>query len=287
MAFPERLAIASRNAHKLRELGRICAEWPVEWVTVENHDPAAFPDVEETGDDLPRERPAEGDARSRPRSGLAGDRRRLRASRSTPWAARPGPRSRATPARTPPTSRTSTRCCGRCEGCRREVAPPGTDASRPSPGPTGARCTPRASCEGALVAKRRGGARVRLRPGLRARRLGRDDGRAHRRAEGPHQPPGPGVPRAARAARRGLSPLGPTAAATRLKVATPSVESSSVEHTTARSAVWTGACCAAREGFFDGKSPLLVAVLGLAFIAVVSVLDYLTGPRALARRCST
>ena len=32
------------------------------------------------------------------------------------------------------------------------------------------------------------------------------------------------------------------------------------------------------RGFFDGKSPLLVAVLGLAFIAVVSVLDYLTGP---------
>jgi signal transduction histidine kinase len=31
------------------------------------------------------------------------------------------------------------------------------------------------------------------------------------------------------------------------------------------------------KGFFDGKSPLLVAVLGLAFIAVVSVLDYLTG----------
>jgi signal transduction histidine kinase len=33
------------------------------------------------------------------------------------------------------------------------------------------------------------------------------------------------------------------------------------------------------EGFFDGKSPLLVAVLGLAFIGVVSVLDYLTGPQ--------
>jgi len=33
------------------------------------------------------------------------------------------------------------------------------------------------------------------------------------------------------------------------------------------------------RGFFDGKSPLLVAVLGLAFIAVVSVLDYLTGPQ--------
>jgi len=49
VAFPERLAIASRNAHKLRELGRICADWPVEWITVENHDPSSFPEVEETG----------------------------------------------------------------------------------------------------------------------------------------------------------------------------------------------------------------------------------------------
>lgn len=50
MAFPERTAIASRNAHKLRELGRICADWPTVWVTVETHDPASFPDVEETAE---------------------------------------------------------------------------------------------------------------------------------------------------------------------------------------------------------------------------------------------
>lgn len=50
MAFPERLAIASRNPHKLRELARICADWPVRWVTVENHDPADFPEVDETGE---------------------------------------------------------------------------------------------------------------------------------------------------------------------------------------------------------------------------------------------
>lgn len=50
MAFPPRIAIATRNAHKLRELARICADWPVSWVTVENHDPAGFPDVEEIGD---------------------------------------------------------------------------------------------------------------------------------------------------------------------------------------------------------------------------------------------
>ena len=46
MPFAERLAIASKNPHKLREIGRICADWPVEWVTVETHD-GAWPDVEE------------------------------------------------------------------------------------------------------------------------------------------------------------------------------------------------------------------------------------------------
>jgi XTP/dITP diphosphohydrolase len=50
MALPARIALATRNAHKLRELRRICADWPVEWVSVENHDPNAFPDVEETGE---------------------------------------------------------------------------------------------------------------------------------------------------------------------------------------------------------------------------------------------
>lgn len=49
MTIPSRIAIASKNAHKLRELARICADWPTEWVTVASHDPAAFPDVEETG----------------------------------------------------------------------------------------------------------------------------------------------------------------------------------------------------------------------------------------------
>ena len=48
MAFPARIAIASHNPHKLREIGRICADWPVEWLTVENHE-GPWPDVEETG----------------------------------------------------------------------------------------------------------------------------------------------------------------------------------------------------------------------------------------------
>ncbi len=50
MSLPPRIALATRNPHKIRELTRICATWPVEWTSVQNHDPASFPDVEETGD---------------------------------------------------------------------------------------------------------------------------------------------------------------------------------------------------------------------------------------------
>jgi XTP/dITP diphosphohydrolase len=50
MMPPERIAVATRNAHKLREIARICAGWPVDWVTVTNHDPRAFPDVDEHGE---------------------------------------------------------------------------------------------------------------------------------------------------------------------------------------------------------------------------------------------
>lgn len=49
MPFPERLAIASKNPHKLRELGRICRDWPVGWLTVLNH-PGPWPDVDEPHD---------------------------------------------------------------------------------------------------------------------------------------------------------------------------------------------------------------------------------------------
>jgi len=48
--LPSRIALATRNPHKIRELIRICADWQVEWVTVESHGPAAFPDIQETGD---------------------------------------------------------------------------------------------------------------------------------------------------------------------------------------------------------------------------------------------
>jgi XTP/dITP diphosphohydrolase len=47
--FPKRLAIASRNPHKLREIRAICRDWPVEWVTVEDR-AADWPDVEEPHD---------------------------------------------------------------------------------------------------------------------------------------------------------------------------------------------------------------------------------------------
>ena len=49
MALPERLAIASANPHKLREILRICADWPVEWITSQNHE-GPWPGVEEPHD---------------------------------------------------------------------------------------------------------------------------------------------------------------------------------------------------------------------------------------------
>jgi XTP/dITP diphosphohydrolase len=48
VAFPFRIAIASRNPHKLREIARICADWPVAWSTA-SEDDDRWPDVEETG----------------------------------------------------------------------------------------------------------------------------------------------------------------------------------------------------------------------------------------------
>jgi XTP/dITP diphosphohydrolase len=42
--FPPRIVLATRNEHKIREILRICGDWPVEWVTR-----ADLPEVEETG----------------------------------------------------------------------------------------------------------------------------------------------------------------------------------------------------------------------------------------------
>ena len=49
MSFPPRVAIASRNPGKVREILSLCASWPVEWITSETH-AGPWPDVEETGD---------------------------------------------------------------------------------------------------------------------------------------------------------------------------------------------------------------------------------------------
>ena len=54
--FPARIAIATKNPGKIREIVRICADWPVGWVTAEDveHDrpghTAVWRDVEETAD---------------------------------------------------------------------------------------------------------------------------------------------------------------------------------------------------------------------------------------------
>jgi len=38
MALPRRIALATKNEHKLVEIIRICSDWPVEWVTVHDRD---------------------------------------------------------------------------------------------------------------------------------------------------------------------------------------------------------------------------------------------------------
>lgn len=47
MALPPRLALATKNPGKIREILEICSEWPVEWLTADGAD---WPDVEETGE---------------------------------------------------------------------------------------------------------------------------------------------------------------------------------------------------------------------------------------------
>jgi XTP/dITP diphosphohydrolase len=47
--FPDRVAIASRNPGKIREILQICSDWPVEWITAADY-AGDWPEVEETGD---------------------------------------------------------------------------------------------------------------------------------------------------------------------------------------------------------------------------------------------
>ena len=48
MSFPPRLAIASRNPGKIREIVAICADWPVEWDRARPGD-GSWPEIEESG----------------------------------------------------------------------------------------------------------------------------------------------------------------------------------------------------------------------------------------------
>jgi XTP/dITP diphosphohydrolase len=53
VGFPPRLALATKNPGKIREILAICADWPVEWITFAAAAPERFgkwPDVEETGE---------------------------------------------------------------------------------------------------------------------------------------------------------------------------------------------------------------------------------------------
>jgi XTP/dITP diphosphohydrolase len=47
--FPSRLALATKNPGKIREILQICAQWPVRWLTADRAASGLWPDVEETG----------------------------------------------------------------------------------------------------------------------------------------------------------------------------------------------------------------------------------------------
>ena len=107
-----RLVLATRNAHKLRELAPLLAPHELEPLP----DDVELPP--ETGDDLRGQRARQG-AR-----GGGGHRRcrrspTTRGSRPPRSAARPGCARRATPARARATRRTSPSCCARCRRRRR------------------------------------------------------------------------------------------------------------------------------------------------------------------------
>ena len=148
MPFPA-IALATRNPHKLRELARICADWPTSWVSVETHDPSAFPDVEETGDTYLE------NARLKARgggggSGAARARRRLR-DRGRRLGRQAGPperpvRGRARLRRGEPASADP----GGPGGARGRRGPPDTAVSRRSPGRTVGVKHVEGICEGTL-----------------------------------------------------------------------------------------------------------------------------------------
>src|SRR5262249_21173318 len=46
MRIPTQMVLATRNAGKVREILRICANWPVKWLTYQD---ASWPEIEEVG----------------------------------------------------------------------------------------------------------------------------------------------------------------------------------------------------------------------------------------------
>ena len=50
MGFPPKLALATKNPGKIREILEICGEWPVEWKFASDAPPGSWPEVEETGE---------------------------------------------------------------------------------------------------------------------------------------------------------------------------------------------------------------------------------------------
>jgi len=155
MAFPDRIAIATRNAHKLREIERICEDWPVGWVTVANHPIESFPDVEETGDTYLENAllKARATAASLSLPALADD----SGIEVDALGGRPGPRS----ARYAGGDATDEQNLGALLGALRGIPPGGRTARYRCLAvlafPGGEELHAEAVCEGVIIAERRGG----------------------------------------------------------------------------------------------------------------------------------
>ncbi len=176
MTFPPRIAIASHNAHKLREIARICADWPVAWLTVENHE-GPWPEVEETGSTyLENARlKAEAGAAALGLPALADD----SGIEVDALGGRPGPRS----ARFAGEDATDERNLQELVRALKGVPGSGSDGAVPVPGrprlPGRRGGLRRRDLRGDLAHEAPGEPGLRLRPDLRPGWLGTHHGRAH------------------------------------------------------------------------------------------------------------
>ena len=168
----------------------------MEWVTVEN-DPREWPDVEETGDTYLENAllKARAVAAALALPALADD----SGIEVDALGGAPGPRS----ARYAGEGATDERNLRQLIRALKGIPAGGRTARYRCVAalamPDGTEVHAEATCEGALDRHASGSGGLRLRPDLRAGRMGRDHGRAQRRAEGPDQPPRPGAPGARRA----------------------------------------------------------------------------------------